>query len=509
MVKKFDVLIALLDKGAEGRLSDLSSDLDELRRWIDNQEETSDRQSSSDEAVAAITGESKVPKIVDLNGDLRRMANSFEEAMAGYRSVAVMAGALETAFPQIMFDTDVRKLVETRGVEIEARGKYRVYGVPEGLSHDLYAGILKISEYRVGVEQLNPALLLSLVARYDSFVKDLLKRLLIENPSRYEGSDKKISIAEMLSLSSFEEMLDKIIEDELSDLLRGSHDEHSSYIKKTFNVDVSDSFPGWLSYLEIFERRNVLAHNNRIVDKHYIRNIKRQTKRDPEFALGDELNVDSDYLVEAVELCTEAGVRLLFSVWRNHSKGNDEPVYHFVNEFCFNLIKNKRFGVAIRILTYILDQSSPKNPEKHRRMMAVNLANAYKIKGNKSASEAALNRFQWDSSSDEFKICVAAVRDDVDSVVPLMERVKSEDEIGKSGFRTWPVFSKIRRDPAFGAEFERLFGEPVVSAESRGEPNPLDTGRGDLESSAEPIVEHGKSESAGKKPRRRSPRTTH
>lgn len=264
-------------------------------------------------------------------------------------------------------------------------------------------------------------------------------------------------------------MIDKVIEDELADLLRGSHDEHAAYIKKTFNVDLSKNFPDWIEYLELFERRNIAAHNDLLVDKQYIRNIKRQSGQEPGVSLGDKLDVSNKYVIRCIELCTEAGARLIFELWRAHSRGEENAVYTFMNELSFNLIKQKKYVLAVRILTHVLDNSSSKNPEKSRRMMAVNLANAHKMSGNKKEAEKAIKRFQWDSSSDQFQACVAAVRDDVGLVVKLMDRLADENSVGKSGFRTWPVFESMRREPEFASEFERLFGEPVMASDADGE----------------------------------------
>lgn len=283
----------------------------------------------------------------------------------------------------------------------------------------------------------------------------------------------------MLSLSSFEEMIDKVVDDELSELLRGSHDEQANYIKKTFDVDISKGFAKWGDYLEVFERRNIAAHNNLVVDKQYLRNIKRQTGVESEFKINEQLNIDDGYISRCVSLCTEAGGRLIFEIWRKYGASKAEPAYAFMNEFCFNLIKNNKPKLAIRLLTYMLDASTAKHPEKYRRMMAVNLANAHKICQEPKKADAALNRFQWDASSDQFRICVAAVRDEIDVVVDLMGNVSGDSVVGMEGFRGWPVFESARRDPSFIAEFERLFGEPLVSADSPAEMNPLETGRSD------------------------------
>lgn len=140
MDSRFDMLIAIRDKDKKGKLSDLSWDLEEMRAWVDAQEVAEGTEVSSPEPTQTADDEPSIP--ATLSSDLRGLAHGFEQAMSAYHSVAVMARNLETVFPQVMFDSEIRKLAETRATVVEKRGDYTIYGVPNVISHDLTDRIL-------------------------------------------------------------------------------------------------------------------------------------------------------------------------------------------------------------------------------------------------------------------------------------------------------------------------------------------------------------------------------
>lgn len=462
MSKNHEVLIAIRDKDSKGSLSNMSSNLIELQSWVDSQEGMKSKPSKTKKET--IVSKGKSAEELELSEEIINLSNNFKQAMAGFRSVTVLASTMGTLIPSMMFDENVRSYSESKGDLLEVRGSYRIYGIGGGDTHELFRSINKLHETDHGLDQLPAGLLLGVVAFYDSFVKDLLKLLLKQNPERYNKSEKKIPLSELLSLSSFDEMIDKVIEDDLTDMLRGSHEEHSDYIKKTFGFDLSKNFSEWSFYLELFERRNLVAHNNLVVDKQYVRNRSRQGSAGQ--SVGDRLVVDSAYVAKTVDVLTEAGARLLFHLWNKFSSKNATDTYDHMVEFGYELILSRAYSPAIGLFSHILDESNSSSPEKARRMMAVNLANACKLSENKEGMESALARFQWDSVSDQFQICVAAVRDDVPGVVSRMSRVSDENLVGKAGFRTWPVFRSARKNKLFRSEFEKIYGEPIFSTNS-------------------------------------------
>lgn len=99
--------------------------------------------------------------------------------------------------------------------------------------------------------------------------------------------------------------------------------------------------------------------------------------------------------------------------------------------------------------------------ESTRLMLIVNLASAHMHNDDKDLAMKVLDSVDWSASSDNYRICVAAIRGDVDDVIRLMDNVTTSKTVKKEDFREWPVFSFIRSDEKFQAKFASHFDEPL------------------------------------------------
>jgi hypothetical protein len=58
---------------------------------------------------------------------------------------------------------------------------------------------------------------------------------------------------------------------------------------------------------------------------------------------------------------------------------------------------------------------------------------------------------------------VAAVKDDIGTVLSLLASVAANNDIEKQDFRDWPVFRSLKDNAEFATKFEDVFGEPFFA----------------------------------------------
>jgi hypothetical protein len=159
----------------------------------------------------------------------------------------------------------------------------------------------------------------------------------------------------------------------------------------------------------------------------------------------------------------EFGVLLVFTLWKKQFSDEEDKAFAKLNSVCYRLIESKRYPVSIRILDYSLRLKGSKIPDATKKMMFVNLASAHKHVGDHQKCEETLNEVDWSGSSKNYKLCVAALRGELDEMCRLMEVVKSTGSITKQGFQEWPVFDFVRETEAFATKFFDLYKEQLVS----------------------------------------------
>jgi hypothetical protein len=112
-------------------------------------------------------------------------------------------------------------------------------------------------------------------------------------------------------------------------------------------------------------------------------------------------------------------LKLIQVIWRKIVPGETAQASASLNDRAYEIIVHRRFELAITMLQFGLGLKNT-IPENVRRMMIVNLANAYKLSGDVDKARLTLDGHDWSAASTEFQICIAAVKHQVDEVCSLL-----------------------------------------------------------------------------------------
>ena len=246
--------------------------------------------------------------------------------------------------------------------------------------------------------------------------------------------------------------------------MRGSHDDQIKYIEDKLDIKIRSHYEGWGEFMEIFERRNLIAHGNNIINSHYAKNCNKHRFKVREDQVGKRLSLDVDYLSGSSDRLLEFGLSLMFVLWLKHFEDSKETAYKSFNHLAYELIKDGQSRVATKLLDLALFKQSLSASDRVEKMMTINLANAYrKLNDNEKAREIIAG-VDWSAATDDFQICIAAIEQNVEGVVELMARVSQGNLLKKSDFREWPVFDWVREEQSVREKFEEIYGESIIDA---------------------------------------------
>ncbi len=248
--------------------------------------------------------------------------------------------------------------------------------------------------------------------------------------------------------------------------MRKSHEDHVEWIEKRVELSIKDKNNIWGKYVEIFERRNLLTHTSGKVSPQYLAKCKAAGFDVSSVSLGSKLSVSENYLREAVVLLTEFGIKLIQVVWRKILPSEIAEAVESLDGAAFNLIERRRYGTAASILKFGLEEVKEKGPDLVRKRMIVNYANAVKLDGDLDGALKIIDKEDWSASQLKFRVCVAAVKNDVDAVSSLMKLSVESNELTLDNFKEWPVFMSLRSDQVFAQKFKDVFGVELLSDRS-------------------------------------------
>lgn len=314
---------------------------------------------------------------------------------------------------------------------------------------------------------LYETVLQQLVNTWEKLLGELISWKLETSPD-LTSKERNISISEILRFESIDAIKKSLIDQEVFQFISSKTTiEQIRYFKDQFNVDLKSQFPFVEDLCEIVLRRHAIVHSGGIATKDYLNRLaklKGASITVPE--IGKSIPIDSNYIENAWSIIFSAGVILSHLVASKYAKNKknknaEDKSDSFIINASFNLIKNSHFKAAKIILEYAKKLRLAKHTTD--LMVIINLAQTLKWLGNEKSSKQILSTIDWSSSSSNFRICVAALNEDIKLFKKELPIVAQEDSIKFSEFFDWPVFQKIKKDPDYITLLETTFNKKLTS----------------------------------------------
>ncbi len=317
---------------------------------------------------------------------------------------------------------------------------------------------------RTSIRLIPRNFLVSFVSEFDCFLGSLLKVIYTKKPELLNDSDRQITYTELLAFDSLQDAKDQVLEKEVESILRKSHAEHFSILENKFGLKLRKGLDIWSDFIEITERRNLFVHSNGIVSGQYLKVCKQHGVDIEDVSIGDKLTVDSDYLKRAYKVIYEISVKLAHVLWRKIFPDERENADNNLNDVCFNLVSKRKNTLASVLLEFAI--SLPKHhSDTIKRMMAINLAQAYKRSDKCEKCMEVLKRFDWSATGYEFKLAVSVLNEEYEQSAKLLKTVVNAGDLSEQEVVDWPLFIEFRKTEEFLDAYKELFDKDYAQQE--------------------------------------------
>ncbi|KAA2213678.1 hypothetical protein F0Q34_06295 [Pseudoroseomonas oryzae] len=365
------------------------------------------------------------------------------------------------AMRRVMDDREIRHFVKKNGILLQ-ENKFEFYQLDIYHARSLLKRMEDSAAGYNGIRDLPKFSIMGLIGSYDLFLSDLIKVIFITKPEILSGSDKNISFKDLIETGSIEAVRNKIIEKEVESVIRSSHAEQIEWLEAKLKITLRKDLEIWPDFIELCERRNLLTHTGGTISSQYLKVCKDHGHNTKGIKVGSVLSVTPDYYKNSVEIIQELGIKLIHVIWRKLSPQDLNIADRELDDFCYRMIVGRKYKQAEKLLHFGLKTFKRHGSDATRKQMVINYANTVKLGGNKEKAIEALDEEDWSASTENYRICVAAIKDDLPAVTGMMKSAVNSGRIRVSNFREWPVFDSIRSDPMFVEAFEAEFGEPLL-----------------------------------------------
>lgn len=234
----------------------------------------------------------------------------------------------------------------TKGVSVTIKGKAGV-----GLNN----AMKEINLQKGQINMLYQNSLINLIVFFELLISRVLHTHITKFPEIMSIKDKTLSLEDIRKLGSFEDAEKYLIDQEVEGIMYGSLDKWYKYLTDKVKITISYFQKNKELISEIFQRRNIVVHNDGIVNSIYFKNVNVDLRKD--ISLGDKINVDREYINKSISIIENVGILILLEMWRKAEKKSQERVDEIMGEG-YTLMLDEDWSLAANLYDFCSNEIS-------------------------------------------------------------------------------------------------------------------------------------------------------
>lgn len=330
----------------------------------------------------------------------------------------------------------LKQLITEMGnqLEISEDGKTASY---RHISKDIKEQFIRIEAENKRLELLYSGSLMLLVTYFENLVSKIIKEDLKLHPKRMSLENKEVPYYILEKANDIADVKNMLIDEEVTSLMYKALKDWMHYFcnKVKLKLNYMISIQSELS--EIIARRNLIVHNEGVVNSIYL-NIVGQ-KQSENVKKGEILDVDREYLDNAIDIIELAGVSLAIESWVKEYGNNDDEIGKITDFIYGEYLIFEKWEEAKILYEICLD--SGKLKDATRLLCQINKWQCFKWQGRFDQVVEEIEDLDISAASPKFKLGVLALLDKYEEFFDYFDR---QDEIGETALHEWPLFKNIR-----------------------------------------------------------------
>lgn len=300
---------------------------------------------------------------------------------------------------------------------------------------------------------LRRSALIMMFSFYELLISDLIKAYYLLHPEGLPApDDQHISLRDLRGMnpSGLDEIEKFFIEKEVDKVLRESTKKQLQYFKDALTIQLPMDTKLREALKEIAQRRNLIVHNDGIVDSFYLANVPKEFCEARGIEKNVRLNVTPAYILYAYETVFGFSCLLVQLCWRKWFKDDSGKADQALSDSIFSLLEKERYFALKELAIYStrVDLTS-----MYAQLITVNTAIAARDSGDRIMLTKQIKKIAGYPLSPETKIALSVLREEYKKTYDLLDMAKNEGKTTHISI-DWPLFRPIRNEERLIKFFE-------------------------------------------------------
>ena len=294
------------------------------------------------------------------------------------------------------------------------------------------------------------AVLFNLVSYLEQSFSDMCHVILRNHPQILSLNEKTLSFDEICKCSNLEEARDSLISAEIEQLL---FKPLSSFLDFFENKVFKIKFPSLEHFkqdmIEIKERRNLLIHNNGLVNTKYITSVNKELREKYKIEIGKKIGLGRKYLEESIDKFELIGLEILFLGALKFQKEKEmESAIWLINDTIFKSFSKEipNFILGENLSNFALGNDCIKYlNEKQRDYYKLNLWQILKKQNKLVEFNKETERYDISSKNNIIKLCYFSLVEKYTEAYKYIIPCLNDEDFSLQSYNEFPILVNLRK----------------------------------------------------------------
>lgn len=405
---------------------------------------------------------------------VRKIQMNFKNAVQGIRLFVTDVSPAAREHDQRAQETTERVRAGIRSIMISGSGKRKLLPEEEEKAGPAITRIMGlVKDYDVAWtnlvwdDELHERLLLKssfmmVIASFDYLLSDLLHCFYEKYPKSL-NDEMLLSLGELRKCADVNEAIHALMEKKIEAVLFNPFIKQKTFFQKDLKINTAERIVDWDLVNEACQRRNLLVHNDGIVNRRYLNNIvaSRGAKKVKE---GDHLSVNKEYFDKVYYEILTGGIVLAQNCWRKWFKNDLLHADSTLVELLDKEVVQREYAVAEKLCLFCREVKT--GTEESRHDMDILFCETLKRLGRESEFEKEIRELEKKALSDRQLAALAAVKGDRKAFYENVKKAADRGELHRSDFVHAAVYEGMEMDGNFSRKLDEIFKQQGVKKKS-------------------------------------------